>query len=221
MSETLGALRRGAVALLEARGQADWARIVGQAEVELVGPEQTWLVGAKKVVAHAVALVVEPGAYVALTRDGDAKTAIFEAFSAIMKTPETELSDLSLVVKLPVIQRPWSQAYRSAPLRSSAELPASQAVLLAARALADALEQPDVSDILDNASLQIADLPSSGPELLLRCVLLLDPPAYAQVDKDYALRDKLTATIRATTTRALIRVGSVEIACADYSTRAT
>jgi hypothetical protein len=140
MIPAASALRAGAAALLDARGEGDLAKLVASADVEVVGPQETWAMGSRSVAAHRVALVVDASVFAALTADALKVDAVRGAFAAAMRTPETELADLSVVLRLPSIQKGWHRAYRDAPRQSAeAEGRDPDAVLGGAAALLDTM----------------------------------------------------------------------------------
>ena len=138
MSHAIAGLRAGVAAILAAQGDADLSTIVENAEVELVGAPDVWSLGSRTAVAHRVALILEPAAFVELRRDPARREAVRDAFAAAMRSPGTELAELALVLKLPGIAQPWRRAYREAVPRQTPERPGDAAVLAGAAALLEA-----------------------------------------------------------------------------------
>jgi hypothetical protein len=195
VSEALAALREGAAALLDARGERDLARIVRAARVEIAGAGETWAMGSREVAAPRVAIAVGAEALVALTADAAKLAAVKQAFAGAMRSPDTELCELYVELLLPGIDRAWRRAYREAPVR---EMPAEradpEAVLAGAAALCAALRDPDGAAMLGRAQLEMASVPSAGTPLT-RVVVRLDP-----TDRSRSLQD---ATLEARLRRAV------------------
>lgn len=209
------ALRAGAVALLEARGEGDLARIVVGADVEVVGPSETWAMGSRSVVAHRVALVVDAPVFAGLAGDALKVDVLRGAFAGAMRTPETELADLAVVLRLPSIQKGWHRAYRDAPPKLREEEARDEgAVLGGAAALLEAMGDVRGAAVLRRGHVFFADVPGDSFPALVRCVLRLDAADFAAAQRDSALADRIKRALHAAGTRATEAVSSVEFAAA-------
>jgi hypothetical protein len=211
------ALRAGAAALLEASGERGLAATVAMADVEVVGSPEAWSMGARTVTAHRVALVLDAAAYAALTRDPAKLVVVRTAFASAMRTPETELADLSPVLRLPAVQRGWHRAYRDAPLAAGEERPEPTSVLEGAATLLDAMGEGRASAMLRRARLEGAEVPSASFPPLRRYVLRLDAADYAAVERDAALADRVKRAVHAAGTRADEVVSAVDLATALHA----
>lgn len=189
------ALHAAVVQHLEHEGAARAAAIAGGAEVELVGSER-WSMGSREVQAARVALVVGAAEHVALQRDATLLAQLRGAFAAALRTPETDLAELFVVLRLPVLQVGWHRAYRDAPA-ASPERPSEGAVLAGARALLDAEGDAPGADLLGRASLETA--PSSSG--LCRGVLRFAAADFARLRRDPGLGARLSEAVRAAATR--------------------
>jgi hypothetical protein len=202
VSAVLAALGAAAASLLEARGQRRLAEIVARARVEIAGVGETWSIGSRTVTAHRVALVVAAPAFVELSSDCARIDTLKEAFAQAMRSPETELLELHVELALPADGRPWSGAYREAPVRHRpAERPDPQAILAGAAALLEALGARGVASLLDRARLEAAEV--EGAETpLTRYVVRLAPPDRARTLADVVLSDLLCRAVRDAAIRA-------------------
>ena len=202
MSTILAALGAAAASLLEARGQRRLAEIVARARVEIAGVGEPWSIGSRTVTAHRVALVVAAPTFVELSSDSARILAVKEAFTQAMRSPETELLELHVELALPEGGRPWSGAYREAPVRHRpAERPDPQAILAGAAALLDALGDRAAASLLDRARLDAAEV--EGAETpLTRYVVRLAPPDRARTLDDAALSNRLCRAVRDAAIRA-------------------
>ena len=195
MSAVLAALKSAAASLLEARGQARLATLVERARVEIAGAGETWSIGSRTVTAHRVPLVVAAPEFVEITRDSARIDAIKEAFAQAMRSPSTELLALHVELVLPGDGRPWSGAYRDAPVRHRpAERPDPHAILAGAAALLEALGHGAAASLLDRARLEAAEV--GGVETpLTRYVLRLAPIDRARTLTDAALCEGLRRAV--------------------------
>jgi len=202
VSAVLASLGAAAASLLEARGQQRLAEIVARARVEIAGAGESWSIGSRTVTAHRVALVVAAPAFVELSRDSARIDALKEAFTQAMRSPETELLELHVELALPEGGRPWSGAYREAPVRHRpAERPDPQAILAGAAALLEALGDRAAALLLDRARLEAAEV--EGAETpLTRYVVRLAPADRARTLDDVALSDRLRRAVRDAAIRA-------------------
>lgn len=202
MSAVLAALRAAASSLLEARGQAHLATLVETARVEIAGAGESWSIGNRTVTAQRLALVVGTEAFIELNRDNARIDVIKEAFAQAMRSTETELLALHVELALPGDGRPWSGAYREAPVRHRpAERPLPQAILAGAAALLEALGDRAAALLLDRARLEAAEV--QGAETpLTRYVLRLAPADRALTLGDAALCEKLRLAVRDAAVRA-------------------
>ncbi len=194
----LAALRAGAASLLEAKGEEALAAIVRAARVEIAGPGETWTMGSREVCAHRVALGVPAEAFAALAGDAEKLTAVRDAFAQAMRSATTELCDLSLELLLPVVDRPWGQAYREATARNvPAERPDPEAALAGAAALLSAAGDEEGAGMLGRAVLSVAASPA-----LTRYVLLLPPADRARTWREPALEERLRRAVHDAVLRA-------------------
>ncbi|WP_438005636.1 hypothetical protein WME89_44230 [Sorangium sp. So ce321] len=214
MIPALTALKAAAAALLEARGDRGLAALVGGAELALAGPPERWTLGSRAVSASRLSLAVDAPAFAALTGDASRLAAVREAFASAVRTPETELADLSLLLRLPGVGRGWNQVYREAALSDAPERPHPDAVLGGAAALLEASGDAPGAAMLRRARLEAAQVPSGGGVALVRCVVRLDPADLAALDRDGERAERLRRAVRSAGTRAAEAVASVELAAA-------
>ncbi|WP_437658085.1 hypothetical protein [Sorangium sp. So ce1182] len=214
MIPALTALKAAAAALLEARGDRGLAALVGGAELALAGPPERWTLGSRAVSASRLSLAVDAPAFAALTADASRLAAVREAFASAVRTPETELADLSLLLRLPGVGRGWNQVYREAALSDAPERPHPDAVLGGAAALLEASGDAPGAAMLRRARLEAAQVPSGGGVALVRCVVRLDPADLAALDRDGERAERLRRAVRSAGTRAAEAVASVELAAA-------
>lgn len=213
MSAT-AALRAGIAALLEARGAKTLAEVVARAEIDLVGPGEAWTLGGRAVRADRVALVVDAPDLVFLGADPARIEAIRDAATAAMRSPTTELAELSAVLRLPSVGRAWRDVYRGDARLPSAEPPTDEAVLAGAAALAEASGDDRAAAMMRRGRLEHAAVPSSGSIGLTRWVLRLAADDLARAERDVALAHRLARSVEAAATRAADRCASVDLALA-------
>ncbi|MGK3999722.1 hypothetical protein [Sorangium sp. So ce1024] len=213
----LSALKAAVAALLEARCERGLAALVGDAELALAGPPARWTLGSRQVSASRVTLAVDAPAFAALTADAARLAVVREAFASAMRTPETELADLTVLLRLPGAGRGWNQVYREAALPAVAERPHPDAVLGGAAALLEASGDARGAAMLRRGRLEAAQVPSSGGVALVRCVVRLDPADLAALDRDGERAERLRRAVRSAGTRAAEAVASVELAAALYA----
>jgi hypothetical protein len=165
--------------------------------------------------ASRLSLAVDAPEFAALTADPSRLAAVKEAFASAVRTPETELADLSLVLRLPGVGRGWSQIYREAALPAAPERPAPDAVLGGAAALLEASGDARGAAMLRRARLEAAQV-ASGGAALVRCVVRLEPADRAALDRDGERAERLRRAVRDAGTRASEAIASVELATALY-----
>ncbi|AUX36633.1 MULTISPECIES: hypothetical protein [Sorangium] len=214
MIPALTALKAAVLALLEARGERGVSALVAGAELALAGPPQRWTMGSREVSALRLSLAVDAPAFAALTADGARLAAAKDAFASAVRTPETELADLTLVLRLPGVGRGWNQVYREAALPAATERPPPDAVLGGAAALLEASGDARGAAMLRRARLETAQVPSGGGVALVRCVVRLDPADRAALDRDGERAERLQRAVRSAGARAAEAVASVELATA-------
>jgi len=188
------ALAAGVAELLRARREPRLAALVERSSVELLGEAERWSMGSREVRAVRVVLVVSADDHVALGADPARLEAVRDAFSAALRTPETELESLTLVLALPPTKQGFHrQGYRDAPLRA-AEPPPAEAVLAGASLLCEARGARDAAAILSRAAIEssIAVANRSMRRFLVR----LDAADLARVERDPRLSDGLASAIR-------------------------
>ncbi|CAN97524.1 MULTISPECIES: hypothetical protein [Sorangium] len=215
MIPALTALKAAAAALLEARGERGLSALVAGGELALAAPPQRWTLGSREVSASRLSLAVDAPEFAALTADPSRLAAVKEAFASAVRTPETELADLSLVLRLPGVGRGWSQIYREAALPAAPERPAPDAVLGGAAALLEASGDARGAAMLRRARLEAAQV-ASGGAALVRCVVRLEPADRAALDRDGERAERLRRAVRDAGTRASEAIASVELATALY-----
>ncbi|WP_437974638.1 hypothetical protein WMF11_40815 [Sorangium sp. So ce295] len=215
MIPALTALKAAVAALLEARGERGLSALVAGGELALAAPPQRWTLGSREVSASRLSLAVDAPEFAALTADPSRLAAVKEAFASAVRTPETELADLSLVLRLPGVGRGWSQIYREAALPAAPERPAPDAVLGGAAALLEASGDARGAAMLRRARLEAAQV-ASGGAALVRCVVRLEPADRAALDRDGERAERLRRAVRDAGTRASEAIASVELATALY-----
>jgi hypothetical protein len=139
--------------------------------------------------------------------------AIREAFATAMRSPDTELADLVLLLRLEVHVGGWHRIYRGAPSRPAPERPADDAVQGGAVALCEAAGAKAAAEILRHARLESSDVPQSVTPLR-RFVVRLDPRDYARTERDPALADRIRRSVRAAGVTAEGGLCDVELALA-------
>ncbi|WP_437588170.1 hypothetical protein [Sorangium sp. So ce1000] len=214
MIAALTALKAAVAALLEARGEAGLSALVAGAELALAAPPQRWTLGSREVSASRLSLAVDAPEFAALTADPSRLAAVKEAFASAVRTPETELADLSLVLRLPGARRGWGQIYREAALPAAPERPDPDAVLGGAAALLEASGDARGAAMLRRARLEAAQVAGGGDAALVRCVVRLDPADRAALDRDGERAERLRRAVRDAGTRASEAVASVELVTA-------
>ncbi|WP_437711375.1 hypothetical protein WMF45_40130 [Sorangium sp. So ce448] len=219
MIPALTALKAAVAALLEARGERGLSTLVAGGELALAAPPQRWTLGSREVSASRLSLAVDAPEFAALTADPSRLAAVKEAFASAVRTPETELADLSLVLRLPGVGRGWSQIYREAALPAAPERPSPDAVLGGAAALLEASGDARGAAMLRRARLeeaQVAGGAGSAGAALVRCVVRLEPADRAALDRDVERAERLRRAVRDAGTRASEAIASVELATALY-----
>lgn len=213
MRDPEAALGAGARALLAARGEHALAEIVDRSEVELIGPEERWEMGARAVTAHRVGLLVSAADHVRLSGDAARLDAVREAFATAMRTPHTELSELVLVLRLEEHTGGWHHIYRGAPSRPAPERPSDEAVLGGAIALCEATGAKAAAEILARARLESSAMAESVSPLW-RFLVRLEPRDFARAERDPLLADHLRRSVRAAGVTAASSLCDVEIGLA-------
>jgi hypothetical protein len=209
--DPLPALRAAVAELLSAQGERDLAALVAGAGLELAGPPERWSMGSREVIASRLSLMVAPLTFAALSAQPAKLSLLRDTFARAVRTPETELADLTLVLRLPGIERGWHTAYRDAP-PPPIERPDPEAVQGGAAALLDVLGDGRAAAALRRARLEAADVPSAGPAALIRYVICLDPADRAAADRDPDLAERLRRAVRDAATRAAFAVAGVDLA---------
>jgi hypothetical protein len=174
--------------------------------------------GSRTVTAHRVALLVDAATLAWISADPSRRESLRDAFAAVMRTPETELADLSVVLQLPAVGGSWQHAYRDAPVRATPERLSEQAVLLGAAAFAEVLGEQDVSATLRRAELEVAEVAGSA-EALLRIVVRLDPADLVKVRRDPGLEERIRRVVKDAGTRATAAIATVELGARLFSAR--
>lgn len=184
----------GVAALLEARGQRELGALVRRSVVEVAGRAERWTMGARDVAAHRIALVVSAADHVMLSSSTTRMETLRDAFATAVRTPETELENLYLVLALPPSQLGFHRGYRDAPVRLP-EAPATDSVLGGAVALCWAEQDEASARALERATLEDA-IVAAGARSVRRFVLRLDAPDFAKAERDPAFGDRLMRAVR-------------------------
>jgi hypothetical protein len=211
MSAALLALREGVVRLLAEGGEPRLAELCAGAEVELLGQTQTWTVGERRVLAQSIVMALAPEELVELRRRPDGVSVVREAFATALRSPTTELAELFVIVRLPVVDSTWQRIYRQAPARPTPDRPEPMAVLEAAADLLRALGEPVAAAMLDRAELEIVPVPSSPDVVISHGVVRLVPADLAMAQRDELLADRIRRAVADAATRAVERVSEIEL----------
>jgi hypothetical protein len=206
VNHALESLRAGVVALLAARRDDDLAAVVSRADLE-IRPGESWAMGARSVTAHRVTLVVSADDYVALGADPTTFERLRAAFAQAMRSPDTELAELFVTLRLPPVGLPWQHVYRQAPVAVEPERPSPERVLAAARAFLQASGDAGAAAVLARAELESIPIAGSSPPLAQLLVRL--PPADAAAVLEPVLEERVTRALRLAGARADERVASV------------
>jgi hypothetical protein len=188
------ALAAGVAALLETRGEKDLGAIVRRSIVQVVGRAERWSMGTRDVAAHRISLVVSAADHVWLTSNPRRFATIREAFATAVRSPETEMENLSLVLELPPSRTTFAQGYRDAPVRTF-EVPAADAVLAGAAALCRAMGDEASARALSRAGLEDTFDTAYDPPVR-RFVLRLDVADFALAEKQMTVTSQLVWAIR-------------------------
>jgi len=192
------ALAAGVAALLEARGEKELGAIVRRSIVEVVGRTERWSMGARDVAAHRIVLVVSAADHVMLTLNPPRFATIREAFATAVRSPETEMENLFLVLELPPSRMTFAQGYRDAPKRTF-ETPATDSVLGGAAALCRAMGDEAGARALSRASLEDTFV-TANDRTVRRFVLRLDAADFALAEKQMPFGDRLMRAVRSAAT---------------------
>lgn len=187
-------LAAGVAALLEARGEKELGAIVRRSLVHVVGRAERWSMGARDVAAHRIALVVSAADHVLLTSASSRLATVREAFATAVRSPETEMENLFLVLELPPSRTTFAQGYRDAPIRTL-ETPAADAVLGGAAALCQAMGDEAAARALSRATLEDAFV-TTGERSVRRFVLRLDAADFALTERHVEFGDRLMRAVR-------------------------
>jgi len=207
VSEANAALRAGAAALLDAAGQRRLAEAVRTAEVELAGVER-WAMGSREVTAHRIALIVQAEPLLTLSEEA-AFRAARAAFAQAMRSPDTELLELHLELRLPGVGRPWASVFRDAPQRREPPERPPEAVIAGAAALLDAMGEREAAAVMRRAALEEASVTTVDTPLV-RCVLRLGPEDRARAAAVPGMEELLQRALHDAAVRAGERI-AVEI----------
>ncbi len=208
MPDAPGAVAAVAAKLLEAKGARELAAILERSAMSLVPGSESWQVGSRTIEAHRLALVVSPDDFVRLrVREGDLDE-IRWAIASVVRSGTTELAELVVVVRLPLVDKPWESAYRTAPRAEDDTTP--EGVLQAAAALAVAYGSQRAAAVLGHAALETADSTEGFPTQRRVVVRLLAADLVA-VERDPDLDELVRRCVTHAVTRASVRVLSVEV----------
>jgi len=187
-------LAAGVAALLEARGEKELGAIVRRSVVHVVGRAERWSMGARDVAAHRIALVVSAADHVRLASSAPRFAVVRDAFATAVRSPETEMENLILVLELPPSRTTFAQGYRDAPIRTF-DTPAADAVLGGAAALCQALGDEAAARALSRATLEDAFV-ATGERSVRRFVLRLDAADFALTERHVEFGDQLMRAVR-------------------------
>lgn len=208
MTDAPSAVGLMAAKLLFAKGERDLAALVERSSMTLAPGAESWQVGSRTVEAHRLALVVAPHDFVRLrVRERDLDE-IRWAVAATVRTATTELAELLVVVRLPMVDLPWSVAYRTAPIPADDSLP--EGVTEAAASLAEAYGHRRAAAVLRRSVLEMIDLPGEWISQR-RVVLRLLAADLVATERDPDLDEMLRKCLTHAATRASARVLSVEL----------
>lgn len=188
------ALVSGVAALLEARGERDLGALVRRSIVEVTNRTEHWSMGARSVTAHRIALVVSAADHVLLMSSAPRLATIRDAFATAVRSPETELEHLFLVLELPPSRVTFAQGYRDAPLRTF-ETPAADAVLGGAAALCRAMGDEASAQALARATLEDAFV-TANDRSVRRFVVRLDAADFALTERQVEFGDRIIRAVR-------------------------
>ncbi len=184
----------GVAALLEARGERELGALVRRSIVEVTNRADRWSMGARNVTAHRIALVVSAADHVLLTSSAPRLAAVRDAFETAVRSPETEMEHLFLVLELPPSRTTFAQGYRDAPLRTF-ETPAADAVLGGAAALCRAMGDEAAARALSRATLDDAFV-TTNERTMRRFVVRLDAADFALTEKQVEFGDRIMRAVR-------------------------
>jgi hypothetical protein len=184
----------GVAALLEARGERELGALVRRSIVEVTNRAERWSMGARDVTAHRIALVVSAADHVLLTSSAPRLAEVREAFATAVRSPETEMENLFLVLELPPSRTTFAQGYRDAPLRTF-ETPAADAVLGGAAALCRAMGDEASARALSRATLEDAFV-TANDRTVRRFVLRLDAADFALTERQVEFGDRIMRAVR-------------------------
>jgi len=232
----LSSLKAGARTILLAEGKGEIASYLASVDVERSGESEQWAMGSRVVVADRLVLTADAPVYLALTADGGTLDVLRSAFERAMRTPETALADLSIVLRLPGVNVGWHQVYRMVPQMPRVERSAPDRVLAGAIALlrarvaaasaASGLRPPAASAasglppaaaaraaaVLERAEMEAAPVGSTDGILLVRLVLRLTAEDFVRAEADEELAEEARRAVFVAGTRAAERVASVDFA---------
>jgi hypothetical protein len=204
------ALRSAVIDLLAARGRKDLSALVARSHVEIVGPSERWSMSDREVLAQRVALTVSAADHVLLSASSERLAALRDAFAAAMRTPETELCDLSILLRLSPEGHAYHHVYRDVPERAEPSPPTAEAILAGAIALREAAGDKASASILQRAEIETSPVPFAGH--LVRLVLRLDAGDLLRAERDPLLADWLRRSVRDAGTTASQGVAGVDLA---------
>lgn len=208
LADAPSAVAAVAAKLLSAKGARDLALLVERSSMTLAPGSESWQVGSRTVEAHRLALVVAPDDFVRLrVRERDLDE-IRWAVASVVRSATTELTELLVVVRLPVLEVPWSAAYRTAPMAADDSNP--EGVITAAAALAEAYGDKRAAAVLRRGVLEMVDVPDEWISQR-RVVVRLLPADLVATERDSGLDEMLRKCVTHAATRASARVLTVEI----------
>lgn len=184
----------GVAALLEARGERELGALVRRSIVEVTNRAERWSMGARDVTAHRIALVVSAADHVMLTSSAPRLATIRDAFATAVRSPETEMENLFLVLELPPSRTTFAQGYRDAPIRTF-ETPAADSVLAGAAALSRAMGDEASARALSRATLEDAFV-TANERTMRRFVVRLDAADFALTERQVEFGDRIMHAVR-------------------------
>ncbi|MBL8741838.1 MAG: hypothetical protein JNK04_12110 [Myxococcales bacterium] len=201
-------LREGAAQLLDAKGAAALARAVRAGRVEVADDGETWEMGARRVEAQRIALIVDAPSFLLIREDPAALAQVREAFASAVRSFETELAELGVFLRLDPTESSWQAIYRRAPAWVRPE-PSAEEVQRAAVSVARAAGATAAAELLEGAELEVATFGDAEP--LTRWLVRLGSAEYVRVDKDASLHASVERWVRAAAQSARGSVGEIAL----------
>ncbi|MFO0555404.1 MAG: hypothetical protein U0271_43910, partial [Polyangiaceae bacterium] len=171
------AWREGAAEVLVASHHPALAALVRASSVEIYESAETWELGERRVEAVHLGLVVDAPAWVTLKSDPVGHNHVREAFAAAVRSFETELGELVVLLRLPLAGMSRGAAYRTAPRSDPPEVD-PDAAREGAIELALAYGEAKLAELLSRATLERSAVEGTS---LVRWVVHLQPADLVEV----------------------------------------